>query len=58
MNLKRFSLPQTSKESPIANNIYLSKKVDYYTEIQTNFLQLFQQKYLTKEHSIKPIMMA
>ena len=45
MFLKRFTLS-------------LPKKVDYYTEIQHNFLHLFQQKHLTKEHSIKPLMMA
>lgn len=68
MNLKRFTLSQQS--TPTNNNSSLSKKVDYYTEIQHNFLQLFQQKWkkemqsvkisniATKEHSIKPLMMA
>lgn len=68
MNLKRFTLSQPQKE--ILTNLVPSKKVDYYTEIQHNFLQLFQQKWkeemqsikipdiATKEHSIKPLMMA
>ncbi len=60
MFLKRFTLTQTSKQSatPANNNPSLPKKVDYYTEIQHNFLQLFEQKYLTKEHSIKPFLVA
>lgn len=62
MFLKRFTLSKTPTQPPIEtstnNNPSLSKKVDYYTEIQHNFLQLFQQKYLTKEHSIKPLLVA
>lgn len=58
MFLKRFTLLQPPTSTPTNNNSSLSKKVDYYTEIQHNFLPLFQQKYLTKEYSIKPLMMA
>lgn len=60
MLLKRFTLSQTPTQPPTLtnNNPSLSKKVDYYTEIQHNFLQLFEQKYLTKEHSIKPLLVA
>ena len=60
MFLKRFTLTQTSKQpaTPTNNNPSLPKKVDYYTEIQHNFLQLFEQKYLTKGHSIKPLLVA
>lgn len=60
MFLKRFTLSKTP-EQPLTstnNNLVSPKKVDYYTEIQHNFLQLFQQKYLTKKHSIKPLLVA
>ena len=58
MFLKRFTLSPPPTSTLTNNNSSLSKKVDYYTEIQHNFLPLFQQKYLTKEHGIKPLMMA
>lgn len=60
MFLKRFTLSQIPTQPPTLtnNDPSLPKKVDYYTEIQHNFLQLFQQKYLTKEHSIKPLLVA
>ncbi len=62
MFLKRFVLLPTPKQPSTDNNICLSKHSDYYTEIQTNFLQTFQQKWkeenISESHSIKPLLMA
>ena len=62
MLLKRFVLLPTSKQPSTDNNICLSKHSNYYTEIQTNFLQIFQQKWkeenISESHSIKPLLMA